>query len=91
MSPRARKVQGQPRPSEVLVAWAQSSDPARRAAATALRERLPTPARVLAGECSGLLLDPRSIGEFDAEGTGLGPALMLGASWDGYKRLGVDS
>jgi GNAT superfamily N-acetyltransferase len=87
MSPRARKVEGQLRPAEVLVAWMQSRDPARRAAAAELRERLPTPARILSGELSGLLLDPRSIGDFDAEGTRLGAALMLGASWDGYKRL----
>lgn len=87
MSPRARKVEGQPRPAEVLAAWAQCGDPARRAAAAALRERLPTPARLPAGARSGLLLDPRSIGDFDADGTGLGTALMLGASWDGYKRL----
>jgi hypothetical protein len=87
LSPRARKVEGQPRPREVLTAWGESTDPARRAAAAALRERLPTPARIEAGETSGLLLDPRSLGDFDAEGTGLGRALMLGASWDGYKRL----
>lgn len=90
LSPRARKVEGQPRPAEVLAAWASSDDPARRAAAAALRDRLPTPARVAAGELSGLLLDPRSLGDYDAAGTGLGRALMLGASWDGYKRLAAD-
>jgi hypothetical protein len=87
LSPRARKVEGQPRPAETLVAWAQSRDPARRAAVEALRAFLPTPERVAAGELSGLLLDPRSIGDFDAAESGLGRALMLGASWDGYKRL----
>ena len=51
---------------------------------------LPTPGRVAAGELSGLLLDPRSLGDYDAAGTGLGRALMLGASWDGYKRLTPD-
>lgn len=90
LSPRARKVEGQPRPAEVLAAWAASGDPARRAAAAALRDRLPTPARLAAGELAGLLLDPRSLGDFDAGGTGLGPALMLGASWDGYKHLATD-
>jgi hypothetical protein len=87
LSPRARRVEGQPRPAETLAEWAASSDPARRAAVAALRDLLPTPARVAAGELSGLLLDPRSLGDFDAAGTRLGRALMLGASWDGYKRL----
>lgn len=87
LSPRARKVEGQPRPAEVLAAWASSDDPARRAAVAALRDRLPTPSRLAAGELAGLLLDPRSLGDYDAAGTGLGRALMLGASWDGCKRL----
>jgi GNAT superfamily N-acetyltransferase len=87
LSPRSRKVEGRPRPAEVLAAWAASGDPAQRAAAAALRTRLPTPARVAAGDLDGLLLDPRSLGEFDAVGSQLGRTLMLGASWDGYKRL----
>ena len=48
---------------------------------------LPTPARVAAGDLDGLLLHPLALGEFDAGGTGLGPTLMLGASWDAYKSL----
>ena len=87
LSPRARKVEGQPRPAETLVAWAESRDPARRDAVEAIRALLPTPARIAAGELSGLLLDPRSIGDFDAALSGIGRTLMLGASWDGYKRL----
>jgi GNAT superfamily N-acetyltransferase len=87
LSPRARVIEGQRRPAEVLAAWAASRDPAQRAAAAALRDRLPTPAKIAAGELSDLLLDPRSLGDFDAAGTGLGRTLMLGASWDGYKRL----
>jgi hypothetical protein len=87
MSPRARQVEGRPRPAEVLAAWEASGDPARRAAVAGMRERLPTRSELAAGELSGLLLDPRSLGDFDAAGTGLGRALMLGASWDGYKRL----
>jgi len=87
LSPRARKVEGWPRPAEALAEWEASRDPARRAAVAELRSRLPTRARLAAGELSGLLLDPRSLGDFDAAGTGLGRTLMLGASWDGYKRL----
>jgi GNAT superfamily N-acetyltransferase len=87
LSPRARKVEGLPRPAELLSQWAASQDVARREAAAALRELLPTPARLAAGDLDGLLLDPLSLGEFDAGGTGLGPTLMLGASWDAYKSL----
>ena len=87
LSPRARQVEGRARPAELLAAWEASRDPARRAAVAELRLRLPTRARLAAGELSGLLLDARSIGDFDAAGTGLGRELMLGASWDGYKRL----
>jgi hypothetical protein len=87
LSPRARRVEGQPRPAEVMAAWEASDDPAQRAAVAALRDRLPTPPRIAAGELGGLLLDPRSLGDFDVAGTALGRTLMLGASWDGYKRL----
>jgi ribosomal protein S18 acetylase RimI-like enzyme len=87
LSPRARKIEGQLRPAEVLAEWLASKDPAKRTAAAELRERLPTPAKVARGDLGELLLDPRALGEFDAEGTGLGRILMLGASWDGYKRL----
>ena len=87
LSPRARKVEGEPRPAETLAEWAKSEDPARRAAAEELRSRLPTPAKIARGDLEGLLLDPRSLAEFDADATKLGRSLMLGASWDGYKAL----
>ena len=87
LSPRARTIEGELRPAERLAEWASSKDPVKRAAAAQLRERLPTPAKIARGDLEGLLLDPRSLGEFDAEGTGFGRILMLGASWDGYKRL----
>jgi GNAT superfamily N-acetyltransferase len=87
LSPRARKVEGRPRPAETLAAWAASADPRRRAAAVAMRARLPTWERVHAGDLEDLLLDPISLAAFDAEGTGLGRTLMLGASFDAYKAL----
>jgi GNAT superfamily N-acetyltransferase len=87
LSPRARKVEGRPRPAELLAQWAASEDAARREAVAALRALLPTPALIAKGSLDGLLLDPRSLGEYDAGGTGLGPTLMLGASWDAYKAL----
>jgi GNAT superfamily N-acetyltransferase len=91
LSPRARKVEGLPRPSELLSRWAASEDAVRREAVVSLRAVLPTPARIAAGALDGLLLDPRSLGEFDAGGTGLGPTLMLGASWDAYKSLAASA
>jgi predicted GNAT family acetyltransferase len=87
LSPRARKVEGHPRPVELLVQWAASSDTAKREAAAALRARLPTPERLAAGDLDGLLLHPRDIGDFDAGKTGLGATLMRGASFDAFKAL----
>lgn len=91
LSPRARRVAGPParlRPAETLAAWAASADPAERAAAAAMRARLPTRERLVAGELADdLLLDPLALAAFDADATGLGRTLMLGASFDAYKRL----
>lgn len=87
LSPRARKVEGRPRPAETLAAWAASADPAERVAAAAMRARLPTRERLVAGDLQDLLLDPLALAGFDAEGTGLGRTLMLGASFDAYKAL----
>jgi GNAT superfamily N-acetyltransferase len=87
LSPRARKVEGRPRPPETLSAWAASADPAQRAAAVAMRTRLPTWERVARGELEDLLLDPISLAAFDADATGLGRTLMLGASFDAFKAL----
>ena len=87
LSPRARKVEGLPRPAELLGQWAASEEAARRESVAALRAVLPTPALIAARRLDGLLLDPLSLGRFDAGGTGLGPTLMLGASWDAHKAL----
>ncbi len=87
LSPHARRVADLPRPAELLALWDDDDDPRRRAAAAALRARLPSPASLARGELDGLLLDPRSLGEFDAGATGIGRTLMLGASWDGHKPL----
>ncbi|MDX6682409.1 MAG: hypothetical protein QOG94_2448 [Solirubrobacteraceae bacterium] len=87
LSPRARKVEGLPRPAELLAQWAASDDPSRREAAAALRALLPSTQRLHAGQLDGLLVHPLALGEFDAGGSGLGPTLMLGASWDAYKSL----
>ncbi|HEV7805160.1 MAG TPA: GNAT family N-acetyltransferase [Solirubrobacteraceae bacterium] len=87
LSPRARKVEGLPRPAELLARWAASDDATRRDAAAALRAVLPSAQRLQAGELDGLLLHPLALGEFHAGASGLGPTLMLGASWDAYKSL----
>jgi GNAT superfamily N-acetyltransferase len=87
LSPRARRVADLPRPAELLGRWEASDDPQERAAATAMRALLPTPERLARGELEGLLLDSRSLCEFDAQRTRLGRVLMLGASWDGYKAV----
>ena len=87
LSPRARKVEGLPRPAELLAQWAASDDASRREAAAALRAVLPTAQRLEARELEGLLLHPLALGAFDAGGTRLGPTLMLGASWDAHKSL----
>lgn len=87
LSVRARKVKGHPRPAELLMQWAASGDPAEREAAAAMRELLPTPERLAEGRLDDLLLDPLSLGAFDAGATGLGATLMRGASFDAFKPL----
>jgi GNAT superfamily N-acetyltransferase len=87
LSPRARKVPDLPRPSELLQAWRACDDPVRSAAAAEMLTRLPTAERLASRDLAGLLLDPAGIAEFDSGGSALGRQLMLGASWDGYKRL----